>query len=68
MVRLHEFSALREVDSHIVVFIDEFGFQGMVERSHFQLLVRILLKVVAEVKGVRTQPGVWDGFADEGES
>ena len=40
----------------------------MVERSHFQLLVRILLKVVAEVKGVRTQPGVWDGFADEGES
>lgn len=39
----------------------------MVERSHFQLLVRILLQVVAEVKRVRTQPGVWDSFTDEGE-
>lgn len=55
----------REVNRHIVVFIDEFSFQGVVEGRNLELLICVLLQVVAEVEGVCAQPGVRDGFADE---
>ncbi len=59
---------LREVNRHIVVFIDEFSFQGVVEGRHLELLICVLLQVVAEVEGVCAQPSIRDGFADELES